>query len=29
MKSHNKNFGVYNTETGVVFYFELDIKSEY
>lgn len=29
MKSHNKPYGVYNTDTGVVFYFDLDIKSEY
>ncbi len=27
MKSHNKDYGVYNTETGVVFYFELDTNS--
>ena len=27
MKAHNKDYGVYNTENGVVFYFELDIHS--
>ena len=24
MKSHKKDYGVYNIENGVVFYFELD-----
>ena len=24
MKAHGKNYGVYNTEGGVVFYFDLD-----
>ena len=27
MKSHDKEYGVYNTEHGVVFYFELDTKN--
>ena len=27
MKKHNNNYGVYNTETGVTFFFELDIES--
>ncbi|SEQ55676.1 Signal transduction histidine kinase [Lachnospiraceae bacterium NE2001] len=27
MKSHDKDYGVYNAEHGVVFYFELDTKS--
>ena len=27
MKSHDKDYGVYNTEKGVVFYFELDTKN--
>ena len=25
MAAHNKNYGVYNVENGVVFYFDLDI----
>ncbi len=28
MKAHNKDYGVYNTDDGVVFYFELDIHNE-
>ncbi|MBO4864071.1 MAG: HAMP domain-containing protein [Eubacterium sp.] len=28
MNAHDKDFGVYNTDTGVVFYFELDTHSE-
>ncbi len=28
MHAHNKDFGVYNTEGGVVFYFELDIVND-
>ena len=28
MKSHNKDYGVYNTDTGVVFYFEVDTHDE-
>ena len=27
MKAHNQDFGVYNTEDGVVFYFEADTRS--
>ena len=25
MAAHNKNYGVYNVENGVVFYFDLDL----
>ena len=25
MAAHNKNYGVYNVEDGVVFYFDLDV----
>ena len=28
MKAHDKDYGVYNTENGVVFFFELDTHSE-
>ena len=28
MAAHNKNYGVYNVEDGVVFYFDLDIIKE-
>ena len=28
MAAHNKNYGVYNVENGVVFYFDLDIIKE-
>ena len=28
MKAHDKDYGVHNTENGVVFYFEVDTKSE-
>jgi len=28
MKSHNQDYGVYNTDNGVVFYFELDNTSD-
>ncbi len=27
MKAHNKDYGVYNTDNGVVFYFELDTNN--
>jgi signal transduction histidine kinase len=27
MKAHNKDYGVYNTDGGVVFYFELDTNN--
>ena len=28
MKAHDKDYGVYNTDTGVVFYFEVDTHDE-
>jgi signal transduction histidine kinase len=28
MNAHNREYGAYNTENGIVFYFELDGKSE-